>query len=256
MHRGWMEHYLFKGQAYSEREAWEYCIANANFSPSKYRQAQITYDIPRGCIATSYRDLASKWKWSPNKAIRFLKLLQIENMISLKTEHNFVHIYIVNYDAYQSGSQAIGTDTEQERNTGGTRVDTETDTNVKKTKKVKEGQRKEYTSDFENLWTLYPRKDGSKAKAFQSYQTAIESGVDHGRIESGVIAHAESVCREATEQRFIKHLTTWLNQCCWESDYSAKPRVNGKSASEPSKSERARDAALRGVAKYQNVIQL
>lgn len=80
---------------------------------------------------------------------------------------------------------------------------------------------KEYTSDFENLWLLYPRKDGSKAKAFESYKKALKEGIDHGRIESGVRAYAEYIAREGTENKHIAHCTTWLNQSRWESNYSA-----------------------------------
>lgn len=89
---------------------------------------------------------------------------------------------------------------------------------------------KDYSDDFENLWLIYPRKDGSKKKAYESYKAAIRSGVGHARIESGVRAYADYVRAERMEQRYIAHATTWLNQGRWEADYSAKqaePRKSG-----------------------------
>ncbi len=92
---------------------------------------------------------------------------------------------------------------------------------------------KEYTDDFLTFWELYPRKDGSKKIAFDIYFKIIKSGVDHGRIESGVAAYADSVRREATERKFIKLPETWLNKRCWESDYSTTQRH----AEQPAKSK-------------------
>jgi hypothetical protein len=130
LHRGWMDHHLFRDQPYSEREAWVYLIEKANFEPSIYRQAGNLFTIPRGDHATSYRTLAEKWKWSTNKAIRFLKLLISDLMISVKTEHNFVWITICNYEVYQNPLAKKETDSEQQRNTDGTATDTDSNTNV------------------------------------------------------------------------------------------------------------------------------
>lgn len=83
--------------------------------------------------------------------------------------------------------------------------------------------------NFESLWVLYPRKDGSKAKAKEIYKQAIKSGVEHGRIESGVRAYSDFVRRGGTEKKFIAHATTWLNQRRWESDYTDTTPIAGTS---------------------------
>lgn len=234
MHRGWRDHHLFKDQPYSDGEAWEHLISTANYAPSKFRRSNNLYDIPRGDLATSYRALGEKWKWSTNKVIRFLKLLQCDKMISLKTEHNFLQITLVNYEAYQNPNQEKETLTEQRRNSDGDRKKTETNTNQKKDKEIKKVKQKKdtpagYAPEFLDFWEKYPRRDGSKAKAFEIYRSAIEKGISHERIESSVRAYAEYVAREGTETRHIAHATTWLSQSRWESDYSATTtRSSGK----------------------------
>jgi uncharacterized protein YdaU (DUF1376 family) len=77
-----------------------------------------------------------------------------------------------------------------------------------------------YTREFEIFHELYPPNNGSKFKAFEIYEKLTKAGVDHGRIEHGARAYADSVRREGTEKRFIAHATTWLNQRRWESDYT------------------------------------
>jgi hypothetical protein len=97
----------------------------------------------------------------------------------------------------------------------------EADTETQSEKKVRKNIcRISYPPEFENLEKKYPRRDGSKEKAFESYQAALKRGIDHGRLESGVRAYADYVARERTENRHIAHFTTWLNQSRWESDYS------------------------------------
>src|ERR1700722_10029537 len=111
-------------------------------------------------------------------------------MIGTHTEHGFLRISICNYEQFQSPWKTDGTvmdtDTEHQRNTDGTLTDTAADTNQKKEKKVikekKEKNLNTYTPEFEAMWAIYPRKDGSKLEAFKPYQSAIKEGTDHGRI--------------------------------------------------------------------------
>lgn len=105
-----------------------------------------------------------------------------------------------------------------------------------------------YTSAFESLYELYPRKDGSKSDAFSAYQRIINEGVEHGRIESGIRAFADYVAREAVERRYVAHAATWLNQRRWESDYGSKPTPIAKPTEQPTRSDRARAAVEQALA--------
>lgn len=92
--------------------------------------------------------------------------------------------------------------------------ETETEAYSKET----EAETESILSDFESLWKIYPRKDGSKSEARKSYLKSLKSGAEHGQIESGVRAYADSV--SGKEQKYTAHFTTWLNGRRWESDYS------------------------------------
>lgn len=107
-----------------------------------------------------------------------------------------------------------------------------------------------YTPDFESLWAIYPRRSGSKSEAYKIFTSIIKSGVEHGRIESGVRAYAGSV--RGKEQEYIKHFTSWLNQRMWESDYTEQSITYQPKSDD--KSQRAKDAIQRGLEKYQQSI--
>ena len=71
-----------------------------------------------------------------------------------------------------------------------------------------------YTKDFDDWWNVYPRKAGSKNKAFTIYKKIIDKEIDKDELYSKTIKYKQSV--HGTEQRFIPHPTTWLNGKRWE----------------------------------------
>lgn len=103
--------------------------------------------------------------------------------------------------------------------------DTNSDTNVSsldKNKKRIDKNRKEYINeDFEFLWSLYPKKKGSKASALKAYERAVKNGVTKETVEKGIRALIEDIQRNKTESRFIPHGSTWFNQERWNDDYSS-----------------------------------
>jgi predicted transcriptional regulator len=219
MHRGWMDNEVFSDEPFTDCLAWVWLIQEASFEPHRIRYKNKMIEVGIGQVPISYRRLVEKWKWGIHRVRNFLDLLESEQMITRETATGFLIITVCNYEKYQ---KPFKISTTQATTPTATLPTTPTATNIKNINKFNKGKIKEYTSDFETLWTLYPRKDGSKAKAFESYQSAIKSGVEYGRIESGVRAFSDSVKRENTEQRYIAHFVTWLNGKRWESDYASK----------------------------------
>lgn len=70
---------------------------------------------------------------------------------------------------------------------------------------------------FDEFYSCYPRKTG-KAKAKERFAIAIKSSKDASIIQSiqyGVKCYSDEIIANKTEQQFIKHPATWLNQKCW-----------------------------------------
>jgi hypothetical protein len=133
------------------------------------------------------------------------------------------------------------------RNVTVTPPDTDTDTDTKQ-KQIKKKITKEvcvYTDSFNGFWDVYPRKDGSKQKAFETFNQLTKEGIDYEYIIRGVKAYAASCAAAGTEQRYIAHATTWLNQRRWEADYSIQPT---RITSQPKgKGDLAREHSARAV---------
>ena len=71
-----------------------------------------------------------------------------------------------------------------------------------------------YTSEFLEWWNLYPRKDGSKAKAFESWKKATNKFIEMSNLLSATKKFKQSCSGQ--EKAYIPHATTWLNQKRWE----------------------------------------
>ena len=71
-----------------------------------------------------------------------------------------------------------------------------------------------YTEDFNEWWNLYPRKAGSKTKAFQIWSKIVDKELDIQQLYSFTVKYKQSI--KDTDIKFIPHATTWLNGRRWE----------------------------------------
>lgn len=75
-----------------------------------------------------------------------------------------------------------------------------------------------YSSEFEEFWSIYPRKLDKK-KAYKSFHRPLkEYGIDE--ILKGTRAYAKSV--KGSEAKFIKHASTFLNNDSFIDGYEEK----------------------------------
>ena len=74
--------------------------------------------------------------------------------------------------------------------------------------------------EFENLWSLYPRKQG-KANALKAYRKARKGKPEvYKTVEDGIKRYISYLEKKKTKPEYIKQGSTWFNQRCWEDDYS------------------------------------
>ena len=80
-----------------------------------------------------------------------------------------------------------------------------------------------YTDDFNEWWNLYPRKDGSKKRAFELFEKITDKILNFDELYSFTVKYKQSVNNK--DQKFIPHATTWLNQRRWET-VEEKKKIN------------------------------
>lgn len=90
-----------------------------------------------------------------------------------------------------------------------------------------------YSTDFEELWAVYPRK-ADKAQAYKRYRARLEDGYSHEQLLESVKNYSAQCRKDRTEERYIKHGKTFLGESTPFLDYLSKnaAQESGKTADE------------------------
>lgn len=75
------------------------------------------------------------------------------------------------------------------------------------------------SKEFEELWKLYPRKEG-KQKALAAYSAAVKQGVTFETVNDGIERYKRHIAAKHIEPRYIKQGSTWFNGRCWQDEYN------------------------------------
>lgn len=121
IHRSIQENFLWNSdESFSKGQAWIDLILMANHDTRKVMLGGQMITVKKGQMITSVRKLSAKWKWGKDKTLKFLRLLEEENMLKRDTQTlNGTLLTIVNYGNYQHKA-----DTKRDTN-----KDTDKDTN-------------------------------------------------------------------------------------------------------------------------------
>lgn len=123
LYRSIQDHWLWQEKPFSKAQAWLDLLLSANYQDKKIVFDSNLVEVKRGEFITSIRKLCARWGWSNSKVKKFLDTLQLDGMITYKSDTKKTAINIVNYNVYQTLSDAENvTETSQKRH----RSDTET----------------------------------------------------------------------------------------------------------------------------------
>lgn len=75
-----------------------------------------------------------------------------------------------------------------------------------------------YSTDFEEWWSVYPRKVG-KGDAYKKYMTRLKDGWSPAELLQAAQNYKTNTINERTEQKFIKHPKTFLSDTTPFTDY-------------------------------------
>ena len=147
------KHWIFKDEW--KFKCWIDLLMLANYAENKVDIKGVLLTCKRGELLYSLDSLSSRWNTNKSKVRRFLKLLESDSMIVLKSEQVTTRITICNYESYQGERNADETQTKHKRNTNETQT-----TPIKEIKKYKE--RKEESTQPLCLWIKSELKNVSK----------------------------------------------------------------------------------------------
>lgn len=83
--------------------------------------------------------------------------------------------------------------------------------------------KKQIYTEFDNLWILYPRKQG-KDKALSYYEKARKNGTTYEEVEAGIKAYIQYINDNDVETQYVKQGSTFFSQKAWQDDWSIRKR--------------------------------
>ena len=113
-------HWIFK-DAWKFRN-WIDLLTLVNHSEQKVNIKGTVLTCKRGETLCSLDTLAKRWNCDKSKVRRFLKLLESDSMIELKSEHITTRLTICKYDTYQGERNADETQVKHKRNASETQT--------------------------------------------------------------------------------------------------------------------------------------
>lgn len=149
MPQGWikldrklLEHWLWGKQPFSDGQAWIDLLLLANHKDEKLRFDGKIHTITKGSRITSIRKLSDRWGWSKDKTVRFLNILEEDQMIKRKSDTKRTVITITNYGFFQSPADNGETPDTNRTPTGHQRDTGETPTGTNKNDKNEKNENK------------------------------------------------------------------------------------------------------------------
>jgi hypothetical protein len=131
LNRDIVKHWIFKDEW--KFKCWIDLLVLANYSENKVEIKGVLLNCKRGELLYSLESLSNRWGGNKSKVRRFLKLLESDSMIELKSEQVTTRITICNYESYQGERNADETQTKHKRNADETQT-----TPIKESKEEKE----------------------------------------------------------------------------------------------------------------------
>lgn len=112
IHRKILDNSLWLEERFTKAQAWIDLILKANHESKEVLIGYKKVVVSRGSLLISQVKLAKRWGWDRKTVKRFLKFLQVSQMVHVEVDRNIQHgftvITIKNYEQYQAKGQQEG----------------------------------------------------------------------------------------------------------------------------------------------------
>lgn len=199
--RSILDHWLWGKKDFGYGQAYIDLLLLANYSSHKFLLGNKIIEVEPGTVITSEVKLAARWGWKREKVMKYLKLLEDDQLIVKKSTRQGTTITILNYGFIGNMGTTKGTTKEQQRDN---ERDNERDTNNKDNKEKKEI----YIELFEELWKLYPKKLGKGQVSLSQKKKLYQIGRDE------IIRAVNRYKRETIgkDSQYIQYGSTFFNK--------------------------------------------
>jgi hypothetical protein len=195
---------------------WHALLYMATWKPSKILWNGKQREIPPGSVVFSPREIADRFDCSKSVVLKWLRYLHDTQRIVIETSPAGTLVTIQKWELYQGRDEEACAPSEHGDDTATTpRVHDETLSKEGKKGRKKAPIRGDYPEDFQEIYNLYPRKEG-KSDGFVVYQRAIKTDEDRENLKTAIERYAKA--KAGTEiqylrgfDRFMRTWTDWLD---------------------------------------------
>lgn len=205
IHRKLQENPIWaSNQPFDMRSAWIDLLMLANHTDVETVFDYKPFVVKRGQHLTSVRKLSERWSWSKDRVLKYLRTLESLGMIHKESNNQRTLLTIVNYGVYQDKQDTKRT---QPRTRVGHGADTGSPQTINEINEINESK---YICAFDEFWKIYPRKN-DKARAYKCYMARLKDGYTEDQLLTACKNYATECEKNRTEQRYIKHGSTFLS---------------------------------------------
>ena len=163
VYRSLTDHWLWEDRPFSKGQAWIDLLLLVNHTSKKTLIDGSLQEIERGQTITSVRKLCERWGWSNTKVRRFLKMLEADGMVKVKSDSKKTVINVVNYRVYQDSENEKTTVKRQQDDTETSQK--HTNKNEKNVKNEKKCSRARFVPPSYEQVSSYCRERGNSVDA-------------------------------------------------------------------------------------------
>ena len=180
-----------------------HCLLKANWKPAKWKGQT----IEAGQFVTSLANLADETGLTVQQVRTALEHLISTGEVTNKSQSKYRIITVNNWNCYQEDNRVDNKQITNNQQTNNKQVTTiEEREEIKK----KNNSNNIYNNAFEIFWSAYPNKKG-KDRAYKCYLQRVKEGFTEEQLLTACQNYATYCERRGTEQRYIKHPSTFLS---------------------------------------------
>jgi DNA-binding transcriptional regulator YhcF (GntR family) len=186
---------------------WHWLLYSAAYKPSKAMVGGKQIEIRPGMVVFGLKELAEKWGCSKTTIRKWVNYLRDTQRIAVESRTGGYIVTIQNWELYQSSEPEPLTPSVHEVNDTCTQGVREVTLSEEGKKGRKKSPRVNYPPAFEELYELYPRKEG-KTDGFAVYQRVIKTDEDRARLRAAIENYARA--KAGTEAQYLRHFDRFM----------------------------------------------
>lgn len=198
---------------------WIYLLLSVTHSEHETIFGGQKYVLKPGQLITGRRKIAHDTGVEEHKVDRILKLFKTAQQIEQLSKPYGSVITILRWNDYQCCEPQSKQRLSNKRATNEQQMST-----IQEWKEGKEinNTLKGIDGEFENLWKLYPRKEGKK-DSLAAYKRARKNGTTYEEVEKGIKEYVRYIEAEQKDKQYIKKGETYFRGEHWQDIYDVEP---------------------------------